>query len=486
MFDVVSALCGAALLAIVLYTSMQLADHIGEIQKELLTIAEERVKVTSEALQGIRVMKFYAWEESLATRVEKIRAAEIKHYRKFHYLQIANTILLFLTPVFLGGLVMGIYVGMNGTVSVTDAYTIINVVNITRLAVNMFPLAVASLSQASVTYRRMDLYLGCDEVKSSITNDAIANDSLAVGTISVRNAHFRWSEKVTESSDVMTVNLVDPEDEQAHLAKLQEFSLEGVNLEIDAGSLVMIVGTVGSGKSSLLNALLGEMILVNGTVNVCGGLSYVSQESWIRNASVKNNILFGEKFDASKYAAVLEATQLALDLHALPDGDQTEIGERGINLSGGQKARVAIARAVYHSNYDILILDDPLSAVDPHVAHAIFSQCVTGLAKEKTRLLVLNSHYDFLKYADKIIVVQDGKIAGDGNFADITAQFPELRDIGGTVDKLEKDVIDEHKVDKNATLVVAPVECDHAVPDQTKVEGPSTGLMSSEDRVKGR
>lgn len=107
MFGGVSAVCGAALLAIVLYTSMQLADHIGLVQKELLSIAEEQVKVTSEALQGNRVMKFYAWEESIASRVEKIRAAEIKSYRKFHYLQITNTILLFLTPVFLGGLVMG-------------------------------------------------------------------------------------------------------------------------------------------------------------------------------------------------------------------------------------------------------------------------------------------------------------------------------------------------------------------------------------------
>ncbi|KAL4167261.1 hypothetical protein KRP22_012747 [Phytophthora ramorum] len=167
LFDGVSAVCGAALLVVVLYTSMQLAEHIGLAQEDLLSVAEERVKVTSEAMQGIRVMKFYAWEESLASRVETIRAAEIKHYRKFHYLQITNTILLFLAPVFLGGLVMGIYVGMNGTITVTDAYTIINVVNITRLAVNMFPLAVASLSQASVTYRRMDAYLACDEVKKS-------------------------------------------------------------------------------------------------------------------------------------------------------------------------------------------------------------------------------------------------------------------------------------------------------------------------------
>ncbi|KAE9022462.1 ABC transporter C family member 3 [Phytophthora rubi] len=501
MFDGVSAVAGAALLVIVLYTSMQLAEHIGAVQKELLSVAEERVKVTSEALQGIRVMKFYAWEESLAARVERIRAAEIKHYRKFHYLQITNTILLFLTPVFLGGLVMGIYVGMNGTITVTDAYTIINVVNITRLAVNMFPLGVASLSQASVTYRRMDAYLGCEEVKDSrITRrKSLCHDNSAgVGTISVRNAHFRWSTNSAAAPDVVVVSPANSDVvdcEQTHLAHAHEFSLEGVNLEIDSGSLVMIVGTVGSGKSSLLSAVLGEMILVDGAVDVCGGLSYVSQESWIRNATVKHNILFEEEFDADKYAAVLEATQLALDLHALPDGDQTEIGERGINLSGGQKARVAIARAVYHSNYDILVLDDPLSAVDPHVAHAIFSRCIVGLAREKTRLLVLNSHYDLLPHADKIIVVQDGRIAGDGTYADILAQFPELHSIGVTLDKQEQDVIDEHNADEEAEIAKLPAPTATAVPvkkqqpfapEHSKPEGNSAELITSEDRVKGR
>ncbi|KAK1940423.1 ABC transporter C family member 12 [Phytophthora citrophthora] len=474
LFDGVSAVCGAALLGIVLYTSIQLADHIGDVQKELLSIAEERVKVTSEALQGIRVMKFYAWEESLANRVERIRAEEIKHYRKFHYLQITNTILLFLTPVFLGGLVMGIYVGMKGTISVTDAYTIINVVNITRLAVNMFPLGVASLSQAAVTYRRMDEYLGSDEVLDQVTSD-----SPAPGTISVRDAHFRWSPEV---SDVVIGSSEAVPEEHIHVAQVHELSLEGVNLEVDAGSLVMIVGSVGAGKSSLLSALLGEMMLVDGSVNVSGGLSYVSQESWIRNATVKENILFEEELDEERYAQVLEATQLTLDLQALPDGDQTEIGERGINLSGGQKARVAIARAVYHSNYDILILDDPLSAVDPHVAHAIFNHCIMGFAKEKTRLLVLNSHYDLLKHADKILVLQDGRIAGDGTYTDISAQFPELRSIGETLDKIEQDIIDEYEEEDSeppATAVRA------LAPEPSKAEG-NAGLISSEDRVKGR
>ncbi|RLN06220.1 hypothetical protein BBJ28_00017071 [Nothophytophthora sp. Chile5] len=503
LFDGRSALCGAVLLAIVLYISVRMAEHIGAIQSELLLVAEERVKVTSEALQGVRVMKFYAWEDSLASRVQEIRATEIQLYRKFHYLQIANTILLFLTPVFLGGLVMGMYVGLYGTMTVTNAYTLINVVNISRLAVNLFPLAVASISQAAVAYRRMDAYLESDEIGTDsprLPEQPRASDhSSANGTISIRNGHFRWSLTSALAPELVIVrslesaSAVTDGDAESPAVLTHEFSLEGVNLEIDAGALVMIVGTVGAGKSSLLHAILGEMILVDGTVDVCGRLSYVSQESWIRNATVKQNILFEADFDAERYEAVLEATQLMLDLHALPDGDQTEIGERGINLSGGQKARVAIARAMYHSNYDVLILDDPLSAVDPHVAHAIFGQCIVDLARDKTRLLVLNSHYDLLKHADKILVLQDGRVAGDGTYIEIMTQFPDLQSISDQLEKLEQDVIDEHEVEAavDSEMPVAPEpKVTMTQTDQSNVQtrrgGDSPSLIHSEDRVKGK
>uniref|UniRef100_K3X2G5 Uncharacterized protein n=1 Tax=Globisporangium ultimum (strain ATCC 200006 / CBS 805.95 / DAOM BR144) TaxID=431595 RepID=K3X2G5_GLOUD len=518
LFDVISALCGALLLVIVLYVSVKLADRIGDLQEELLEVVEERVKVTSEALQGIRVMKFYAWEESLARRVEKIRTVEVALYRRFHYLQIVNTNLLFLTPVFLGGLILGLYVILHGDMTVTDAYTLIAMVNISRLAVNLFPMAIASISQANIAYGRIDAYLGSDELDATSSSNAIEQDQSShtddapIGSILVRNAQFQWARatpSVVVVADTPVTEPVDGGDNENGDNPMPGdggFVLEGVNLEVDAGSLVMIVGKVGSGKSSLLNALLGEMIVVDGNVAIDGEISYVSQESWIRNSSVKDNILFESEFDADRYEKVLEATQLALDLYALPNGDQTEIGERGINLSGGQKARVAIARAMYRSKYDILVLDDPLSAVDPHVAHAIFDHCVVGLAKEKTRLLVLNSHYDLLIHADKILVVQDGRIAGDGTYDEIMAQFPDL---GAHNKALKDDVIDEHegsneekkshdaavaaasairakeaavaiaqhKNNKNNAAGTAPLDIDDSDP---------TKLIEEEDRVKGK
>ncbi|ETM37430.1 hypothetical protein L914_16016, partial [Phytophthora nicotianae] len=408
LFDFYSAAGGAIALIVISIISVQLGNTIARIQHDLLTVIDERVKVTSESLQGIRVMKFYAWEESLALRVEKIRAKEITLLRKFHRYQVVNTVMLFLTPAFLSGVTLGICVAVNDTISVIDAFTLIAMVNICRTALIQLPVAISAFSQARIAFARIDLYLSSDEYGQVQLENGAANVSVtsaaAVGSISVRDADFEWPLPSNTPGVVVVTPALDGDEISTHTLReaseiryemdynslpsspstlsmrasisgvgadtrdreQQSFRLEGVNLEIDPGSLVMIIGTVGAGKSSLLNALLGEMTLKRGSLDLRGDVSYVSQETWIRNLDVRDNILFGEPFDAERYETVLEASELAMDLHALPYGDRTEIGERGINLSGGQKARVAIARAMYRSNYDILLLDDPLSAVDPH------------------------------------------------------------------------------------------------------------------------
>ncbi|KAJ0409782.1 hypothetical protein ATCC90586_005349 [Pythium insidiosum] len=504
LFDPISSISGGVLLVVVLYSSVKLADRIGDVQAELLHVVEERVKVTSEALQGIRVMKFYAWEESLARRVEKIRASEVRLYRRFHFFNIVNTTLLFLTPVLLGAVILGLYVAIKGTLTVTEAFTLIAMVNISRLAVSLFPLAIASMSQAKIAFHRMDTYMSSDELRrTSPLEQGIVQDHIPRGTITVSNASFVWAD--VASTEVIVVpgeaSTADVETVPAAGESSQSFVLESVDIEIEAGSLVMIVGTVGSGKSSLLNALLGEMVRVSGTCDVHGKVSYVSQEAWIRNSTLKENILFEAPFDAARYEQVLEATQLALDLHALPNGDATEIGERGINLSGGQKARVAIARAMYRQDYDVLILDDPLSAVDPHVAHAIFDHCIVGLARPKTRLLVLNSHYDLLRHADKILVMQHGRIVGAGSYDAMLAQFPDLGVHREELDKAERNVIDEHESEEvervkghaaahAAAVVSAKTAPEASVATESKVksgkEESGARLVQEEDRVKGR
>ncbi|RLN64938.1 hypothetical protein BBJ28_00009890 [Nothophytophthora sp. Chile5] len=498
LFDAASAFCGAAVLVVVLTVSIRQADQIAAIQRQLLRVVDERVKVTAEALQGVRVVKFYAWEEPLARRVEQIRATEVGLFRSLHFYLVTNTVLLFLTPVFVSGSTLGLYVLLHGAISVTDAFTLVALVNICRAVVNEFPTALAALSQAQSSFRRIDAFMASDEFQASPLGS-----SGEAGRICIRNARFEWPVSsvgprvACVEPEAVTGDVIEAGDanwnngDVAPPAGAGGFALEGVSLEIQPGSLVMIVGTVGSGKTSFLNALLGEMRAQSGEFETHGDVSFVSQEAWIRNSSVRSNILFESPFDAERYERVLEASQLALDLHALPDGDATEIGERGINLSGGQKARVAIARAFYRSQYDILMLDDPLSAVDPHVAHAIFDKGIMELAKDKTRLLVLNSHYDLLAHADKVLVLQDGRIVGDGVYEEVLARFPALRHENKPTNHEECDSLQENEGEGDQQVAASLATTSTASKPQGEARAKETGnsdgnrLVKDEDRVTG-
>ncbi|CAK4112910.1 unnamed protein product, partial [Aphanomyces euteiches] len=243
----------------------------------------------------------------------------------------------------------------------------------------------------------------------------------------------------------------------------------------------MVVGSVGAGKSSLISAILGEMHLVQGSVDVHGSVALVSQEPWIRNDTVRGNILFEDAYDASWYKTVLQAVQLEADMRLLPAGDKTEIGEQGINLSGGQKARVNLARALYKRESNVLLLDDPLSAVDVHVAKAIFDQAIEGLARGKTRIMAMNSHYQFLQRADRIVVMENGSIVGDGTFAELYSAFPQF--LNRPSDKAKST--DETFLDENVPKAHAMMEAPHRASEVSAVEDDTAVLIIEEDRAKG-
>lgn len=196
----------------------------------------------------------------------------------------------------------------------------------------------------------------------------------------------------------------------------KETTLKNINLNVQKGSLTAVVGPVGSGKSSLISAFLGEMEKLSGEVNVDGRIAFVSQQPWIQNATLQDNITFGRPLNKKLYEKVLHACALLPDLAMLPGGDQTEIGEKGINLSGGQKQRVSLARAVY-SGAEIYIFDDPLSAVDSHVGKHIFDHLMSedGMLKTKTRFLITHA-LSFLPRVDKIYVLMNGEITESGTY----------------------------------------------------------------------
>ena len=199
--------------------------------------------------------------------------------------------------------------------------------------------------------------------------------------------------------------------------KWNKLTLKSLNLTAKTGDLVVITGPVGCGKSSLLYAILGEISLFTGSISYQSKIAWVSQQPWVFYGTVRDNILFGEKFDLDRYRMTLEACDLYKDLQRFPDGDMTRVGERGIVLSGGQRARVELARAVYF-NADIYLLDDPLSSIDTKVGQHIFKRCICGLLHGKTRLMITHN-LQILRDAENIVVMKDGSVSARGSFTSL-------------------------------------------------------------------
>jgi len=252
-----------------------------------------------------------------------------------------------------------------------------------------------------VAFKRIeDFLLRQDEkVESRYNPDLNILQGMDQGEVVVDDGEYRW--RTTAPTDPST--------------------LQNINLHFQPGSLVCVYGPTGSGKSSLLLALLKELLSVRGTSEMKGTISYASQQAWIQNATVRDNILFGKPFDAEHYNKVIKVCSLKRDLEILESGDMTEIGEKGVNLSGGQQQRVSLARAVY-ANSDIFLLDDVLSAVDAHVGEHIFKHCIRGMLSNKTRVLITHQVSMTIKHADYIVIIgSNGQIEAQGTFAELSS-----------------------------------------------------------------
>lgn len=246
-------------------------------------------------------------------------------------------------------------------------------------------MAIQLIMQGWISAKRIKDFLNSEEIDTNFVSNHKSECA-----INIQKGFFSWEKNSTQ--------------------------LEDIELSVEKGSLVAIVGPVGSGKSSLISAILGEMHKISGSVNVDGKLAYVPQQAWIQNCTVEDNITFGKPLDRQIYNQVLESCALLDDLKILAGGDQTEIGEKGINLSGGQKQRISLARAVY-SDSDIYLLDDPLSAVDSHVGKHIFENVLSesGMLKGKTRFLVTHA-ISYLPFVDEIIVMSGGRVTERGSY----------------------------------------------------------------------
>ncbi|KAM8705738.1 hypothetical protein ACLKA7_010097 [Drosophila subpalustris] len=370
------------------------------LRRKIAERTDVRVGIMNELMQGIQVIKMYAWENSFETVVADARHSEIQQLRYANYLygfQRTTRFFIQRTTLFItlaAAALLGQSITADFVFSVVIYYNILQLV-----AAVYYPLAVNLAAEALVSLRRVQAFLLQEDRAKKV-------DSFKPG-------------KQQDGEDNRAIILKDVT--ASWEKEKPQQTLQHLNLKIMRGQLCAIIGPVGSGKSSFLQLLLGELPLVDGRVIMQDELSYAAQEPWLFAGTVRNNILFGELYDHQRYQEVTRACALATDFQQLSNGDQTVLGDRGASLSGGQRARISLARAVYKPA-SIYLLDDPLSAVDAHVGRHLFDEVIGPrgrLAQQKATRVLVTHQVHFLSEADWIVIVDHGRVLMQGTYQEI-------------------------------------------------------------------
>ncbi|KAJ3115025.1 hypothetical protein HK100_001489 [Physocladia obscura] len=432
----VSALAGVALIISLVPFQIWVIKLLVSLRRNNAKTTDQRIKLTSETLAAIRVIKFFAWEDSFLERIFRIRDDELKAVISASIVRGLITASGFAIPVLAAVVTFIVYSVTSPVFDPTVIFTALALFNLLRNPLNWTPQMISAWADTRVALGRIHALLMSEENDFEPVVDYTADYGVVV-----EHGEFMWDvseqKNVTESkfviADAAVGNVV-----VSGVAESDKIALKGVHLKIPKGKLVAIVGSVGSGKSSLLSALVGQLRPVNQNAKVVfsGSVGLAAQVPWIMNATLKENILFGLPFNQKRYDKAIEVCSLRHDIEVLTGGDMAEIGEKGINLSGGQKQRVSLARLVYCDS-SIVLLDDVLSAVDAHVGKAIFNDCIAGALKGKTRLLVTHQLH-FVPQCDIVITMKNGEISEYGTYAELMAaegEFSKLmHSYGGVTD----------------------------------------------------
>ncbi|XP_062107655.1 putative ABC transporter C family member 15 isoform X2 [Humulus lupulus] len=359
-----------------------------QFQSKIMDAKDNRMKATSEVLRNMKVLKFQAWDTQFLEKLESLRKLEYNWLWKSIRLGAVTAFIFWGSPTFISVVTFGSCVLMGIELTAGRVLAALATFRMLQDPIFNLPDLLNVIAQGKVSADRVASFLQEHEIQQD-SIQYVPKDQTKVD-IEVQNGKFIW-----DAESIIP-------------------TLDGINLEVNRGMKVAICGTVGSGKSSLLSSILGEMQKQSGTVKISGTKAFVPQSPWILTGNIRENILFGNEYDSAKYDRTIKACALTKDFELFSCGDLTEIGERGINMSGGQKQRIQIARAVYQ-DADIYLLDDPFSAVDAHTGTQLFKDCLMGILKEKTILFVTHQ-VEFLPAADHILVMQNGKIAQAGTF----------------------------------------------------------------------
>uniref|UniRef100_A0A8C9GVZ5 ATP binding cassette subfamily C member 4 n=1 Tax=Piliocolobus tephrosceles TaxID=591936 RepID=A0A8C9GVZ5_9PRIM len=382
----ISCLAGMAVLIILLPLQSCFGKLFSSLRSKTATFTDARIRTMNEVITGIRIIKMYAWEKSFSDLVTNLRKKEISKILRSSYLRGMNLASFFSASKIIVFVTFTTYVLLGNVITASRVFVAVTLYGAVRLTVTLFfPAAIEKVSEAIISIRRIQL-LHLERNNLEIDFDQSVS-------LSVRDTFFRWKGHASETP-----------------------TLQGVSFTVRPGELLAVVGPVGAGKSSLLSAVLGELAPSHGLVSVHGRIAYVSQQPWVFSGTLRSNILFGKKYEKERYEKVIKACALKKDLQLLEDGDLTVIGDRGTTLSGGQKARVNLARAVYQ-DADIYLLDDPLSAVDAEVSRHLFELCICQTLHEKITILVTHQ-LQYLKAASQILILKDGKMVQKGTYTE--------------------------------------------------------------------
>ncbi|KAG5889083.1 hypothetical protein JTB14_004927 [Gonioctena quinquepunctata] len=406
---------------------------------------DERVRLMNEIISGIQVIKMYTWEKPFAKLVEIVRNNEMKYIRLTSIIRailMSCSMVLNRTAVFS---CIVVYVLTGNTLNSAYAFTTTSFYRLLNNATMFFPQAVSQTSEMFISVKRIRTFLLYEEIESETQDDG-AKKLMKDGSKSSTQMN-RMSRYVGIRLNRVSVKW---------LKSLPENNLQDVTMNVEPGQLVAVVGAVGSGKTTLLHVLLKELEPQSGSVEINGRVSYASQEPWLFGGSVRQNILFGQKFDKNKYEEVVKVCALQRDFSLFPHGDRTLAGERGVSLSGGQRARINLARAVY-KDADIYVLDDPLSAVDTHVGKQLFEDCICGYLAKKCVVLVTHQ-LQFLKYVRRIYLMEKGKVRASGSYEDIKGSGTDFTKMLEDIEEEEEEIRRKSKM-----VVEKPEEIENEV-----------------------
>ncbi|XP_037050747.1 multidrug resistance-associated protein 4-like isoform X2 [Bradysia coprophila] len=401
----ISAVVGMAFLVSFIPLQAWIGRQSANLRTKTTERTDFRVKIMNEILFGIQVIKMYAWEKSFAKMVNRIRKKEVNAIRSIAHIRATLNSLAMVSKMSIFLSIIS-YVYFGNVVTARKVFIVSSYFNIlNHVMVHIWPIALINTAEAYVSVKRVQEFLMRSESTSTlrVSEEArrIHNADSPQKCIRLANATSVW-----ENSD-----------------SSQLTGIMDMNIEIESG-LCAIVGQVGSGKSTLLNLILGELSLSSGSMTISGTISYASQDPWIFEGSVRSNIVFVEEFDRQRYNKVVELCALDRDFKLLPKGDATIVGEQGSSLSGGQKARVNLARSIY-KEADIYLLDDPLSAVDTNVGKHIFEKCIEEFLANKICVLVTHQ-LQYLTNVQHAILLHMGKVVGQGPFQILQKSNKEL------------------------------------------------------------